>query len=183
MIRWHADAPDPELAAFLTGLSEIPGRLEDWELPAWDQAPAGCCASCHGGPLREGQKLCVYCRELRRLTGSVPFPLPVPDWRDDVDGGVPAPVNVLTRASSRHDAAVLARRRRRSACTCSGAPHMTWCPRHDPHRKDRMLVLAAVITVCALVALIASYPVTWPMAFPGALLFLMAAHAGAGRRS
>ena len=46
-----------------------------------------------------------------------------------------------------------------------------------------MLVLAAVITVCALVALIASYPVTWPMAFPGALLFLMAAHAGAGRRS
>ena len=38
-------------------------------------------------------------------------------------------------------------------------------------------------TCFALVALIASYPVTWPMAFPGALLFLMAAHAGAGRRS
>jgi len=143
-------------AAFLAELSEIPDRAQEQEQ---DQAPAGCCASCHRPPLAQGQKLCVYCLELRALTGSVPFPLPVPGL-------------MTVRRRDR-----LGRLREVTYATGEDADRIRQL------RRDRALVLAAVLTVCALVALIASYPVTWPMAFPGALLFLMAAHAGAGRRS
>jgi len=143
-------------AAFLAELSEIPDRAQEQEQ---DQAPAGCCASCHRPPLAQGQKLCVYCLELRALTGSVPFPLPVPGL-------------MTVRRRDR-----LGRLREVTYATGEDADRIRQL------RRDRALVLAAVLTVCALVALIASYPVTWQMAFPGALLFLMAAHAGAGRRS
>jgi len=143
-------------AAFLAELSEIPDRAQEQEQ---DQAPAGCCASCHRPPLAQGQKLCVYCLELGALTGSVPFPLPVPGL-------------MTVRRRDR-----LGRLREVTYATGEDADRIRQL------RRDRALVLAAVLTVCALVALIASYPVTWPMAFPGALLFLMAAHAGAGRRS
>jgi len=143
-------------AAFLAELSEIPDRAQEQEQ---DQAPAGCCASCHRPPLAQGQKLCVYCLELRALTGSVPFPLPVPGL-------------MTVRRRDR-----LGRLREVTYATGEDADRIRQL------RRNQALVLAAVLTVCALVALIASYPVTWPMAFPGALLFLMAAHAGAGRRS
>jgi len=130
-------------AAFLAELSEIPDRAQEQEQ---DQAPAGCCASCHRPPLAQGQKLCVYCLELRALTGSVPFPLPVPGL-------------MTVRRRDR-----LGRLREVTYATGEDADRIRQL------RRDRALVLAAVLTVCALVALIASYPVTWPMAFPGALL-------------
>ena len=60
-------------------MGEPVGWPNETLLPSYSLVPAGACESCHRPPLAPGKHLCVYCLELRTLTGSVPFPLPVPD--------------------------------------------------------------------------------------------------------
>jgi hypothetical protein len=55
-------------------MGEPVGWPNETLLPPYSLVPAGACESCHRPPLAPRKHLCVYCLELRTLTGSVPFP-------------------------------------------------------------------------------------------------------------
>jgi hypothetical protein len=90
----------------------------------------GYCVSCRLGKALPGEQVCAWCKDLRTLTGSVQFAMSAVPDRPEVS----APVQD---------------RPRRASCTCSGAPHMTWCPKYRQHARRAVVYFAIAIAAFA----------------------------------